>query len=141
MLPGSSPHILLAEDNPVNQKMALIMLRRLGLQADTAVNGREVLSAMEERPYDLVLMDIEMPEMDGIEATKLIRERWSLGPKIIMLTSLDPDLCRELCYDAGADDFLNKPVRMEELDAAITRSLSGQSIAIAQSLPQVASLV
>jgi len=121
--------------------MALIMLRKLGLQAETAASGLQVLSALEERPYDLVLMDIEMPEMDGIEATKLIRERWSLGPKIIMLTSLDPDLCRELCYDAGADDFLNKPVRMEELDAAITRSLSGQSIAIAQSLPQVASLV
>jgi len=141
MLPGSTPSILLAEDNPVNQKMALIMLRKLGLQAETAASGLQVLSALEERPYDLVLMDIEMPEMDGIEATKLIRERWSLDPKIIMLTSLEPDLCRELCYDAGADDFLNKPVRMEELDAAIARSLSGQSITIAQSLPQVASLV
>jgi len=88
-----------------------------------------------------VLMDIEMPEMDGIEATRLIRERWSLGPKIIILTSLESDLCRDLCYDAGADDFINKPFRMDELDAAIGRSLSGQYAAIAQSLPQVASLV
>lgn len=141
MLPGSAPTILLAEDNPVNQKMALIMLRRLGLHADTASSGLQVLSALEEQPYDLVLMDIEMPEMDGIEATRRIRERWSLGPKIIVLTSLEPDLCRDICYDAGADDFINKPVRMEELDAAIGRSLSGQYAAIAQSLPQVASLV
>jgi CheY-like chemotaxis protein len=140
MLPGSSPNILLAEDNPVNQKMALIMLRKLGLRADTASSGQQVLTALEEQPYDLVLMDIEMPEMDGIEATKLIRERWSLGPKIIMLTSLEPELCRDICYNAGADDFINKPVRIDELDAAIARSLSGQSAALA-SQSQVASLV
>lgn len=117
-------NILLAEDNPINQKLALFMLRKLGLKADTAMNGREVLSALEEHVYDLVLMDIEMPEMDGIEATRIIRERWPMGPKIIVVTSFEADLFRERCYDAGADDFLNKPVRIDELDAAIERNLA-----------------
>jgi len=118
------PNILLAEDNPVNQKMTLIVLKKLGLKADTANNGKEVLTAMSDHVYDLVLMDIQMPEMDGIEATRIIRERWSHGPKIIVVTSFEADMCRDLCYDAGADDFLNKPVRIDELGAAIKRNLS-----------------
>ena len=119
-----TPNILLAEDNPVNQKMTLIVLKKLGLKADTANNGQEVLTAMTEHVYDLVLMDIQMPEMDGIEATRIIRERWTHGPKIIVVTSFEADMCRDLCYDAGADDFLNKPVRVDELGAAIERNLS-----------------
>ena len=120
----TTPNILLAEDNPVNRKMTMIVLKKLGLKADTANNGKEVLAAMVEHVYDLVLMDIQMPEMDGIEATRIIRERWQHGPKIIVVTSFDADLCRDLCYDAGADDFLNKPVRIDELGAAIERNLS-----------------
>ena len=123
MLTGPTLNILLAEDNPVNRKMALIVLKKLGLQADTAENGREVLLALEGHPYDLVLMDIQMPEMDGIEATRIIRKRWSQGPKIIVVTSFEAEMCRDLCLDAGADDFLNKPVNIDELGAAIQRTL------------------
>ena len=115
MLARPTLNILLAEDNPVNQRMALIVLKKLGLEADTAKNGREVLVALEEHHYDLVLMDIQMPEMDGIEATKMIRKRWPQGPKIIVVTSFEADMCRDLCYNAGADDFLNKPVKMMSL--------------------------
>jgi len=128
MLAGPDLHILLAEDNPLNQKIALIVLNKLGLRADTAENGLEVLVALEEHPYDLVLMDIQMPEMDGIEATRIIRKRWPQGPKIIVVTSIDGDTCRDLCFDAGADDFLNKPVKIEELGAAIERSMGGCSL-------------
>jgi CheY-like chemotaxis protein len=123
MLARPTLNILLAEDNPVNQKMALIVLKKLGLRADTARNGREVLLALEEHHYDLVLMDIQMPEMDGIEATKIIRKRWSQGPKIIVVTSFEAEMCRDLCYNAGADDYLNKPVKIDELGAAIERNL------------------
>jgi CheY-like chemotaxis protein len=123
MLARPTLNILLAEDNPVNQRIALIILKKLGLEADTAKNGREVLVALEEHPYDLVLMDIQMPEMDGIEATKMIRKRWPQGPKIIVVTSFEVDMCRDLCYNAGADDFLNKPVKIDELGAAIERNL------------------
>lgn len=102
---------------------ALIILKKLGYRADTANNGHEVLLALEDHPYDLVLMDIQMPEMDGIEATKVIRKRWPQGPKIIVVTAFDPEICRDLCYEVGADDFLNKPVKAEELDAAIERNM------------------
>jgi CheY-like chemotaxis protein len=137
MLARPTLNILLAEDNPVNQKMALIVLKKLGLEADTARNGREVLVALEEHHYDLVLMDIQMPEMDGIEATKIIRKRWSQGPKIIVVTSFEAEMCRDLCYDAGADDYLNKPVKIDELGAAIERNLAAisfQTVADAQAL-------
>jgi CheY-like chemotaxis protein len=137
MLARPNLNILLAEDNPVNRKVALIELRKLGLKADTAENGQEVLVALEEHHYDLVLMDIQMPQMDGIEATKIIRKRWSQGPKIIVVTSFEAEMCRDLCYDAGADDYLNKPVKMDELGAAIERNLGGiglPTVADAQAL-------
>ena len=124
MAARSSLNILIAEDNPVNQKVASVMLQRLGHRADLAANGQEVLRALENRPYDLVLMDIQMPYMDGIEATRCIRRRWPQGPKIIAVTSFDPEFCREQCYSAGVDDFINKPIRMNELDAAIERNMS-----------------
>jgi CheY-like chemotaxis protein len=120
----SALNILIAEDNPVNQKVAQLMLQRLGHRADLAANGQEVLRAMENRAYDLVLMDIQMPDMNGIEATKHIRSRWQQGPKIIAITSFDPEFCREQCFSAGVDDFINKPIRMNELDAAIERNMS-----------------
>ena len=120
----STLNILIAEDNPVNQKVAQLMLQRLGHRTDLAANGQEVLRALENQSCDLVLMDIQMPEMDGIEATRLIRSRWQQGPKIIAITSFDPEFCREQCFSAGVDDFINKPIRMNELDAAIDRNMS-----------------
>lgn len=100
------------------------MLQRLGHRTDLAANGQEVLRALENQSCDLVLMDIQMPKMDGIEATRLIRSRWPQGPKIIAITSFDPEFCREQCFSAGVDDFINKPIRMNELDAAIDRNMS-----------------
>lgn len=108
----------------MNQKVAQLMLQRLGHRTDLAANGQEVLRALENQSCDLVLMDIQMPKMDGIEATKHIRSRWQQGPKIIAITSFDPEFCREQCFSAGVDDFINKPIRMNELDAAIERNMS-----------------
>jgi len=123
----SGLNILIAEDNPVNQKVAQLMLQRLGHRTDLAANGQEALQALEVRAYDLVLMDVQMPEMDGIEATRMIRSRWPQGPKIIAVTSFDPEFCREQCFSAGVDDFINKPITMNELDAAIDRNMSMSS--------------
>lgn len=120
----SALNILIAEDNPVNQKVTQLMLQRIGHRADLAANGQEVLRALENQSCDLVLMDIQMPKMDGIEATKHIRSRWQQGPKIIAITSFDPEFCREQCFSAGVDDFINKQIRMNELDAAIDRNMS-----------------
>ena len=123
----STLNILIAEDNPVNQKVAQLMLQRLGHRTDLAANGQEVLRALENQSCDLVLMDIQMPDMNGIEATKHIRSRWQQGPKIIAITSFDPEFCREQCFSAGVDDFINKPIRMNELGAAIERNMSMSS--------------
>ena len=109
--------ILLVDDSDVNLKVALLMLKKLGHQADIATNGIEAIEAFENHSYDIVLMDIQMPEMDGLEATKIIRQRWHQDPKIIVLTSLDN--YREICHKAGADDFLTKPFGIEKLREAI----------------------
>lgn len=114
--------ILVAEDNPINQRLMLLMLKKLGYYADVVTTGAEVLSVLEFRAYDLVLMDIQMPEMDGIEATRIIRRFWPHGPKIIIITAFALEVYRELCFNAGADDFLTKPVKMAELNAAIERN-------------------
>jgi CheY-like chemotaxis protein len=137
MYSRSTLNILLAEDNPISQKIAQIVLRKLGLKADLARNGQEVLKALEAHSYDLVLMDIQMPEMDGIEATRIIRKRWPQGPKIIVITSLEQNMIGDLCYDAGADDLISKPYRMDELDSAIERNLSSGSMQLphAQAIP------
>ncbi len=117
--------ILLAEDSPFDRRLMLLMLRTLGYYADTAATGIEALSALERQTYDLVLMDIQMPEMDGIEATKMIRKQWSPGPKIIIVTAFDFEICGELSFDVGADEFLNKPVKIDELRDAIERNIGG----------------
>jgi PAS domain S-box-containing protein len=112
----SSLKLLLAEDNLINQNVALRMLKKLGIEADVAINGLEVLEALERQNYDIVLMDVQMPEMDGFEASKAIRERWrERAPRIIAVTAHAMEEDRQRCIEAGMDDYISKPVRIEDL--------------------------
>ena len=113
--------ILLAEDNPVNQKLALRLLERMGYRADVAGNGAEAITALEGSPYDVVLMDVQMPELDGLEATRRIRRRWpgGSGPRIVAMTANAMDGDREACLEAGMDDYIAKPIAPEALQAAL----------------------
>jgi CheY-like chemotaxis protein len=113
--------ILLAEDSPTNQRIALLMLRRMGYEADVAENGLEVLAALERRRYDLVLMDVEMPQMDGVEATRRIRAQAprDAQPRILGLTANASPEDRDGFLAAGMDACLVKPVRPAELQAAL----------------------
>ncbi len=114
--------ILVAEDVPSNQKVLVEMLRRMGYRADMAADGREVLQALKLLPYDLILMDIQMPEMDGIAAAREIRKLWpNKGPKIIAITAYALDGDREKCLKAGMDDYIAKPVQKEELALVLKR--------------------
>ncbi len=116
--------MLLAEDNVVNQKVALRLLEQLGYRADVAANGLEAVAAIERQPYDLVLMDVQMPEMDGFEASREITRRWPVGgrPRIVAMTANAMQGDRELCLAAGMDDYMSKPIRVEELVVALERS-------------------
>ncbi|MDD4161090.1 MAG: PAS domain S-box protein [Methanothrix sp.] len=116
---GASLSILLAEDNVVNQKVTLQMLSKLGYKADVAANGIEVLQRMESKRYDVILMDILMPEMDGLEAARAIRCGWPKGPKIIAMTASVLSGDRETCLAAGMDGFIGKPIKIDELKAAL----------------------
>ncbi len=115
--------ILLAEDNLVNQKVALRILEKLGYRADVAANGLEVLEALERQHYDMVLMDIQMPEMDGEEATRQIIDKYpgDERPRIVAMTAHAMDGDREHYLDAGMDDYVSKPVRVQELVDALER--------------------
>ena len=114
--------ILVAEDNAVNQQLVLALLGKLGYRADIASNGLEALSALERARYDVVLMDVQMPELDGLEATRRIHARWGAErPHIIAVTAGVLDDEREQCLAAGMDDFVSKPIRGEELAAALGR--------------------
>ncbi len=114
--------LLLAEDNLVNQKLAVRLLERMGYRADVATNGLEAISALERAPYDLVLMDVQMPELDGLEATRRIRERWpDDGPWIAAMTANAMAEDRAACLAAGMDDYIAKPIRIDELAAALVR--------------------
>jgi CheY-like chemotaxis protein len=116
--------ILLVEDNAMNRRLALILLERMGYQADVATNGREAIEAVERETYDVVLMDIQMPEMDGLEATRRIREQFADGarPRIIALTANAMVEDREESTAAGMDDYLAKPIRPAELTEALRRA-------------------
>lgn len=112
--------ILLAEDNPVNQKVALLILKRLGYSADVAGNGIEVLEALGRKQYDVILMDVQMPGMDGLETAGRIRTMGlSKQPKILAMTAYALEGDREKCIAAGMDGYISKPVQMEELQSAL----------------------
>jgi len=120
--------ILLAEDNAVNQKLALRLLEKMGYRADVAANGLEAIEAVERGlsvrvPYDVILMDIQMPEMDGLEATRQIVTRWPQDqrPAIIAMTANVMEGDREITVEAGMDDYVAKPIRVEELIGALSR--------------------
>ncbi len=114
--------ILLAEDNIVNQQLALQLLKRMGYRADVAGNGLEVLQALSRQPYDLVLMDVQMPEMDGLTATQSICEQWPAHsrPWIIAMTANAMEGDREMCLSAGMDDYISKPIQVPELVRALS---------------------
>jgi PAS domain S-box-containing protein len=115
--------LLVAEDNAVNRQLALALLAKLGYDADVAENGREALDALERSTYDVVLMDVQMPELDGLEATRHIRQRFGSndGPTIIAMTANAMEGDREECLAAGMDDYLSKPIRADQLSRALAR--------------------
>jgi PAS domain S-box-containing protein len=119
----SALRILLAEDNAMNQKVALRLLERLGYRADIANNGLEAIEALEQKRYDVVLMDVQMPELDGLNATRRIVERWpaETRPHIVAMTANALPEDREACFAAGMNDYVAKPIRAEELVAALKR--------------------
>jgi CheY-like chemotaxis protein len=114
--------ILLAEDNQVNQKVALLMLNKLGYKADVVSNGREAVQALQRQSYDVILMDVQMPEMDGLEATRAISEMiLEKRPRILAMTAYALEGDRERCLNAGMDGYISKPVQIEELRSALER--------------------
>jgi CheY-like chemotaxis protein len=119
--------ILVAEDNVINQQVALSFLERLGYRADVAANGLEVLDSLRRQPYDVVLMDVQMPELDGLEATRRVRQlsREELAaraqPRIIAMTANAMREDCDVCLAAGMDDYVSKPVQVEEIVRALNR--------------------
>jgi signal transduction histidine kinase/DNA-binding response OmpR family regulator len=124
-------NVLVVEDHPVNQKVALMLLRKLGFSAGVVGNGREALAALRRKTYDLVLMDMQMPEMDGLEATRRIRAAQEAGEagfppalRIIAMTANAMSGDREACLNAGMDDYIAKPVQIDELRSLLDRYLA-----------------
>jgi CheY-like chemotaxis protein len=121
----NTAHILLVEDHPINQKLAGTLLERLGYTFELAKNGRDAVDAAEIKAFQLILMDMQMPEMDGLEATRKIRE--GNGPNantwIVALTANAMQSDQEACRAAGMNDFISKPFSRDTLDSAISRGL------------------
>jgi CheY-like chemotaxis protein len=118
-------HILIAEDNIINQKLLLRILEMLGYQADTVADGKEVLHTVKEKTYDLVLMDIQMPEMGGEEATIHLRQQLKEGaPKIIAVTAYAMAGDRDKYINAGMDGYLSKPFKIDDLVTEIRRVMN-----------------
>ena len=116
--------ILLAEDNLVNQKLAMRLLQQMGYRADLAGNGREAVESVSRQIYDVVLMDVQMPEMDGLEASRLITTRWQKAerPRIIAMTANAMQGDREACLASGMDDYITKPIRVDQLVEALNHA-------------------
>ena len=118
--------ILLAQDNVVNQKLALRLLQQMGYRADVAGNGIEAIESAARQSYDVVLMDVQMPEMDGLEATRRITAKYGpeQRPRIVAMTANAMQGDREECLAAGMDDYLTKPIRVDALVAALMNTAS-----------------
>lgn len=116
--------ILLVEDNAINQKLVLQLLKRMGYRADVAGNGLEAIAALDRQPYDLIFMDVQMPEMDGLTATRKICQQWSLQhrPRIVAMTANAMPQDRQKCLDAGMNDYISKPIRLQELTKALKKT-------------------
>jgi len=126
-------HILLAEDNPINQQLALILLKKMGYSPDIAANGKEVLDRLHDAHYDIIFMDVQMPEMDGLEATRAIRSQTrstnptssptvsAPSPIIIAMTANTTSQDREQCLASGMNDYLSKPIDLPELTSMLQK--------------------
>jgi CheY-like chemotaxis protein len=112
----------------VNQKLALRLLQQMGYRADLASNGIEAIESVERQTYDVVLMDVQMPEMDGLEASRRITKAWPAGkrPRIVAMTANAMQGDRELCLAAGMDDYIAKPIRVDQLVEALMQVPSRQ---------------
>ena len=127
---SKSMHILVAEDNLVNQKLAVALLQKRGHKVVLAENGLRALAILESTPFDLVLMDVQMPEMDGLEATRALRLRedpQSRRQPVVAMTALAMKGDRERCLAAGMDDYLSKPIRPQELDEMLDKYIMGRA--------------
>jgi CheY-like chemotaxis protein len=113
--------VLVADNDRVNQRVVLLLLQKLGYRPDMVSNGYEVIDALQRQVYDLVLMDVQMPEMDGLEAARQIHQRWSPDdrPRIVALTANATASDRDECLAAGMDDYLSKPVTLDDLARAL----------------------
>ena len=130
-VPAAPVRVLVAEDNVVNQKVAVRLLARLGLRADVVANGAEAVASVRRQPYDVVFMDVQMPEMDGLAAVRALRAdpgRFP-PPAIVMLTANAMEGDRETCLAAGADDYLAKPVGLDAVAAALARAARSRDAA------------
>ena len=107
--------ILVAEDNPVNQQVIIYILNKLGYEPALAENGKEAVTSLREKEYDIILMDMQMPEMDGLEATRIIRKQSGQQPVIIALTANTQDSDQQECMNAGMNDYLSKPIKLDDL--------------------------
>lgn len=135
-----NPTIIIAEDDAVNRKVTLLMLKKLGIRAKAVGDGREVLRVLEKRFYDIVLMDIQMLGMNGIEANKIIRESWPQDRRIIVISDCDSTIYGKRCLEAGADQFLAKPLKIAELAEAIEHDMPRAFAELDLAQPSIARL-
>jgi CheY-like chemotaxis protein len=133
--------ILVVEDHPFDRKVTQLMLTSLGYSSDHVATGQEALAALARKRYDIVLMDVQMQKLDGIETTRCIRQRWPgpKGPRVIALTSRSMKGDREVCLAAGMDDYMSKPVPLQVLDAKLRSEM--QPLVDARQLERCAELM
>jgi two-component system, sensor histidine kinase and response regulator len=136
---ASSLHILLAEDNRVNQKLATALLQKAGHQVSLAVNGRDAVNKWREANFDLILMDVQMPEVDGFEATRQIRQQEQITGRHVPIVATTAHAMigdRERCLQAGMDDYLSKPINRLELLAVLARQSPQRALSPAEQVPE-----